>query len=317
MKPKKVLAFLLPAGLVIFAVYAGFVKQTVTKTINATIPPFRLAEQVSLPKNITKWLVPFTDEDARPEVLHNSGQTTIKIPADSAHVKVTSLLNTHLELFSGNSGHELKFSVLPDTSGLYVSVLTIHYKTTLFEKWFGAGKVLKNVSKSLENLENYISDTRKLYGYEIRLVPVTDTAFLFSRETVPLSQKKEATTQLFDQLIQYADKNNAGYNGVRIFYSLKTEDSVTLFASIGVTNRVSTGETGPIQYKMMPFEKNLLEATYQGPYGEADKVFRALEQFKQDHNMTSMAIPFQKFLSDGYSFSDEQIVQLKVYYPVF
>jgi len=67
----------------------------------------------------------------------------------------------------------------------------------------------------------------------------------------------------------------------------------------------------------MPVGKNLLEASYQGPFGEAHKAYRALESFKTDHNLSSMAIPFQKFLSDGYDFADDQTVQLKVYYPIF
>ena len=67
----------------------------------------------------------------------------------------------------------------------------------------------------------------------------------------------------------------------------------------------------------MPFGKNLLMAVYQGPYGEISKAFTALENFKADHKLSSMAIPYQKFLSEGFDFSDSQIVQMKVYYPIF
>jgi len=50
---------------------------------------------------------------------------------------------------------------------------------------------------------------------------------------------------------------------------------------------------------------------------QAEKAYKALEEYKKDHNLVSMAIPFQKFMGDGYDFDDNQIVQLKVYYPVF
>ena len=67
----------------------------------------------------------------------------------------------------------------------------------------------------------------------------------------------------------------------------------------------------------MPFGKNLLVANYHGPYGEVHKAYTALENFKADHRLSSMAIPYQKFLQEGYDFSDDEIVQMKVYYPVF
>jgi effector-binding domain-containing protein len=119
-------------------------------------------------------------------------------------------------------------------------------------------------------------------------------------------------------LISYAEKRDAGYNGTRIFYAVPYgTEQIMLFASIGVTNRINIPESEEIQYKKMPFGKNLLMATYQGPYGEVSKVYTALENFKSDHKLSSMAIPYQKFLSEGYDFSDEEVVQMKVYYPIF
>ena len=43
----------------------------------------------------------------------------------------------------------------------------------------------------------------------------------------------------------------------------------------------------------------------------------AADMLPSDHRLSSMAIPYQKFLQEGYDFSDDEIVQMKVYYPVF
>jgi hypothetical protein len=131
------------------------------------------------------------------------------------------------------------------------------------------------------------------------------------------NNEARSTAKLYDELISYADKRHAGYNGVRIFYSQPvSKDSIELFAGIGVTVYTPTKPDDDIQYKMMPYGKKLLALEYEGTYGNSRKMFDILEQFKRDHNMVSMAIPFQKFLTNGYGFSDSQIVRTRVCYPV-
>jgi hypothetical protein len=42
-----------------------------------------------------------------------------------------------------------------------------------------------------------------------------------------------------------------------------------------------------------------------------------MEQFKIDNRHVSMAIPFHKYLDEGYGFTEDQNVRVKVCYPVF
>jgi effector-binding domain-containing protein len=226
---------------------------------------------------------------------------------------VSAVMKTGLN----NRHKEFLFTIRPDTIQMGKTWVVLSYRNTVFKEWFGKGELVKNAIQSLGNLKDYMEDPQQLYGYDIRIVNVTDTAFLFKSVTVPVGQKREATRNLFEELINFAEKKKAGYTGVRIFYSQKSGDEITLFASIGVSTSVAIDSTESFEYKLMPFGKRLLEATYQGPYGEVGKVYNALATFKTDHNLTSMAIPFQKFLNNGYDFSDEQIVQMKIYYPIF
>lgn len=313
---KKITLIFLLLVAVAFGIYAGFSTRTVNKTIRVPYPPFRVAEQISTPFNLSKWMLPFSADGANPDIQNQAGHKAVRLANDSAILTIKSVFNTEIDLYTNGDHHGFSYQVSPDTANVG-SDITMSYKTTLLQKWMGGGDAIKSAENSFENLKEYLQDSKRFYGYEIRTVSVVDTSFLFIRETVPLSEKRTATKKLFEQLIKYAEEHNAGYNGIRIFYPLVTDDKITLFASIGVSNQVTPPANSPIQYKMMPFEKKLLEADYQGAYGKADKVFEALEQYKADFNLTSMAIPFQKFLSDGYDFADDQIVQLKVYYPVF
>jgi hypothetical protein len=159
--------------------------------------------------------------------------------------------------------------------------VTLQYKNSLLAHWLDRGKLEEKAVESLENLKTFMEDTRLFYGYEIEQTTVTDTAYIFKSSIVPLT------------------------------------DKIMLFASIGVANEVKVTPGAPIQYKRMPLGKNLLMATYQGPLNQVSKVFYAMENFKADHKLSSMAIPYFKFISDGIDFADDQVVQLKVYYPIF
>ena len=315
---RNILSALLLLTVSCFLLYIFLVQRTVRRTVNISLSALKVSQQFTDPANLVKWYMPFANTAVQSDIQYNDSNNIIRSGNDSIEITNQSMYSTLLKSFSGRQKKHFLFSVIPDTTGQEQAVVTMTYKTSLFKQWFNKGSLEKNALQSFTNFKEYMEDTKRLYGYEIRPVTVTDTLFLFISETVAVSEKRNATRKLFEQLIAYAEKNKAGYNGVRIFYSQKTgDDKITLFASIGVTNRINIPPADPFEQKMMPAGKNLLEATYQGPFGESDKVFPALESFKTDHNLSSMAIPFKKFLSDGYDFTDDQIVQLKVYYPIF
>ena len=66
----------------------------------------------------------------------------------------------------------------------------------------------------------------------------------------------------------------------------------------------------------MPAKGHLLTAFYQGRFGDVNNVMAALEQFKSDNKMTTMAIPFIKLITEGIDFDDSQIIQAKAYAPI-
>lgn len=318
MKIRNILPVMLLLIVLSFLFYIFFVQQTVRKTVNIPLPVLKVFQQIADPAMLVKWYMPFANTAVQPEIQYNDSNNIIRSGNDSIEISNQSIYSTLLKSFSGSQKKTFHFSAIPDTTRKEQTVVTMTYKTSLFKQWFNNGSLERNALQSFTNFKEYMQDTKRLYGYEIQPVAVTDTLFLFISETVAISEKRNGIRKLFEQLIAYAEKKRAGYNGVRIFYSEKNpDDKITLFASIGITNKIIIPPSDPFEQKMMPSGKNLLEATYQGPFGESDKVFPALESFKTDHNLSSMAIPYKKFLSDGYDFTDDQIVQLKVYYPIF
>jgi hypothetical protein len=319
LRKKHYLAFVLVVLLASFIYYVCFVPKVYRQQVDIPYTMLKTGEQLNNPRQIAKWYFPFATNDSLKQALQTQESKQIILNGHSLEVAEFNTISSIIKTGYANTHKEFLFSAVSD-SAMESCNVTLTYKSTLFNKWFNAKskELIKNAVKSLENLKDYMEDTRQFYGYQIEQTTVADTSFIFLSKTVPVAEKRAATKKLFDRLIDYSKKRDAGYTGTRIFYSiLYGNGQVMLFASIGVTNRIEIPESEEIQYKKMPFGKNLLMATYQGPYGEVSKVYTALENFKSDHKLSSMAIPYQKFLSEGYDFADDQIVQMKVYYPIF
>lgn len=309
------LAFILVAALI---VYTCFVTKTYEKEVSVPYTMQKAGEQLYQLDNVIKWVPPFSYTDSLKTLKGLRKTKTILINGVRITIISSSAISSILEFQKGNQTKQFLFSAVPDTSNLTTCKVKLIYKATLLSQLLDKGGLIKNAAASLENLKSYMEDTRQFYGHEIKQSTVADTSFLFKSVTVPVEEKRTATKQLFEELIAYANAKKSEYNGTRIFYSTPYgSDKIMLFASIGVSKEVITGANEHIQYKRMPFGKNLLEASYQGPYKDVTAVYEALEAFKADHSFTSMAIPYQKFLSDGYDFADDQVVQMKIYYPIF
>ena len=288
---------------------------TVIREVTVPYSIWRVGEQVNNLGSIRKWFSPFAGEQNIASADTSAGK--LQSGEYALSLENRSVFNSVIRISRNKKSALFAYSALSDSGAVRDSRIQLLYHSTLARKWFGETELIRLAIQNLDNLRDYMTDTKRFYGYEIQEMKVEDTAFLFSRITVPVTEKRMGMVQLFSKLIAFAEKNNAGYNGTRIFYSMLSGKDITLFAGIGVTNAVQTAAVSDVEYKRMPYGKNLLVTSYQGAFGESKKAFEAMELFKTDHQLSSMAIPYQKFLSDGYDFADDQVVQLKIFYPVF
>ena len=290
---KRSLAFLV---LIIIAFLAiSYIPVTITRSIVVTYPIDKTMEQVVRPKLRAKWF---------------EHEMQI-IPINPASVAV---------LATDTKGHKKKMmiSMSPDPDQPLHTIVTLKLKGTISEKLFPGGSSNADLMNSLDHLRDYMENTEKMYGFKIRKVLVTDTSFLFLSRVVPTVQKQEETKKIFDTLISYATNNNITYTGVRIFHTERIDrENTQLFASIGISSYVPDHPSDSMLVKHMPYQKNLLEAEFDGIYKNVDSVYRALEAYKEDRSLINMAIPYQKFLTPGYGFSDTQRVRINVYYPFY
>ena len=277
----------------------------------------KVREQLTVPANIAKWYYPFSSSGVTGAGYEESHLQRLISGEYSLQLNETKQVGAYYTAGRSNRVKNFLFTITTDSIGAESKVI-LTYKSSPLSKWLGKNDLEVHAEKSLQQLKERMEDSKAMYGFEIQNEPVVDTAFLFKTKTVKLSERSQGMKQLFDELLKYAQDRKIDHNGVKIFYSQRRGvDELELYAGIGVNQYVITEATDPVQFKRMPAGKNLLSAFYQGPYGKVHEAYEALNEFKTDHRLISMAIPFEKFLGSDYSFTDSQTVQLKVYYPIF
>lgn len=310
---KKILFIVLSLGIA-FILYATLVTSVHRKNILIKVPVARVQYQLSTAKSISKWYLPFATQDT--VAIKITGKDKLASNADSLRITRLTGLSAWYKVSNNNATKDIVFDMIADTAGH--TNITLRYESNLWNIITGADPIVSNAEKSLLHLKEYFEDIKKMYGYEMEVVEVTDTTFLFTSKIAANNSKKEALKSSYESLIKYAKEKNMDYSGTRIFYSSAYgNDSTHLFMSIEINNTTNASITGEYTLKKMPYKGRLLSAYYQGSFGNVLKPITAMEQFKIDNGLTSMAIPFIKIITEGVDFDDAQIIQAKAYYPVY
>jgi hypothetical protein len=281
-----------------------------TRAALVSLPAINAVEYLSDTTRLNRWMVPFLGAPFQ------NG----KISLEQDQLEITAHAGLKLGFRRTQSGNTFDFyiSVLPHRDSTNSSYLILDYSIPRWKSLTSNRSMIRDARESLDSLKEYLGNPNKLYGFPIVPALVEDTAFLFASQMVPKDSFAVASKALFDMLIQEATRLDAGYNGVRIcHFQNESNNKRSIYAGIGVTKRIETKEGDKVAYKLMPYQKNLLVIDYAGPYAGVPKAYDALNQFKLDYGYVTMAIPFHKYLDEGYGFSDSQFVKTRICLPVY
>ena len=283
--------------------------------VDISFPLVKSMDYLRDPKKISQWMEPFASDKLKQTILNHKSLSHAK---DTLQILTPGYIDVIFRRSNATESLEYLVEASPKVDSPYISRFVVSYQTPLWKNVLGKNQLAGDIKKTLDDFKAFMENPLKLYGFNIREIQVMDTSFLYASRTVPSGKFTQETKSLFDLLISEAQKRNAAYNGVRIFhYEEHGNGTTSLYAGVGVSKRVETKEGDNVTYKMMPYMNNLLVADFEGPYKDIHKAYKALELYKEDYKRVSMAIPFHKYMNDGYGFSDTQIVKMRVTYPVF
>ncbi len=290
-------------------------RQPSIKSVEASFGALRSVEHLSDPQKVARWMKPWSEMPRSslqfsPNSIISGGDTLLILPKSAVDIAYTRKSNGIQGSFTISAGPR------EDQAG--ITRFFLDFRGSENNRWTGTDDWAKEAASSLDSLKVYFTKPEKIYGYAIRPITVTDTAFLFSSRTIQKSEFPQASGALFDMLIREAAKKGVTYTGVRIFnFEEMSPGKLTIYAGVGIDRPVQTGAQDSVRFKWMPYGHNLLAVDYEGPYGEVRKINEALEQYRVDNQRVIMAIPFHKYLSDGYGYSDSQIVKIRACLPVY
>ena len=299
--------------LFLMLVAAVFIPFTVEKKIRIADTQTNVAKQTTTSENISKWYEPFNSmqkaEISADKISGNGEEVQIKIK-DPVSTVLTAVNNGKQKIFL--------YEVLsvPDKRG--EADVLLSYNSNLYKKISGEDATVKNAVKSLDNLKAFIEVPEIRYGYKIEHTLVVDTTFLvMSGKATPENFQAEVN-KTYEALVNFSGRNNGGFTGVRIFNKNKNADgNINFSCAIGITKVFPVQPAPTISFERMPYQKNLLKADYTGPYKDVDKVHKALTNFAEDNNLTTMAIAFEKWTDGPVTVGDEDLVRISVFLPVY
>jgi hypothetical protein len=306
------------ATISVSVMYSTLVTKVYFKEVKIESDLLQIIGKLTDMKKVAQWYLPFATGDTSKNVFIGGQLQKLTNSENSIGVERELPGSVWYKINSGGKSRSVVYSVFADSARL--CRVRVNYESTLWNNLFGGDEITANAKKSLLNLKEYFTDTKKMYGYEIEMTQLQDTTFLFLSNVVPNSKKREGIKNLFDSLIGYAKDKNAGYTGNRIFYyNSADKDSTHLFGGIGILNAPSFADqkASAIELKRMPYKTKLLVAYYQDAFKNLKNAYEKMEEYTREHNMTVVALPFTKFLTDGYNFADDQVIQAVVCYPIF
>jgi hypothetical protein len=283
--------------------------------VEANYRALKATEHLTDPKKVAKWMLPFstlktTDLKFTPQ--------SIIYGTDTLEINQQSAIDIKYLKKKGSVSLPFLITADPPVDQPSHTIFKLAFVTTRWNNIKGGSPIEKETKHSLDSLKKYFQDPIRLYGYDIKRITVTDTTFLFGSRTIASDKFSEESKALFDFLISESKKRDVVYTGVRIF-NMEDDGNSTrkIFAGISINRSLKTDNDDVVNFKMMPYGKNLLAVDYEGPYYNVKKINEAIEEYRTDNKLVSMAIPFHKYLSDGYGFTDSQVVKLRVCYPVY
>ena len=176
--------------------------------------------------------------------------------------------------------------------------------------------IKKNMDTITSSMKNYLSLQKNLYGFDVKNSKVTDYVLISTKSIFDHYPDVNEIGLLVQKLKDYIKKENAMENNYPMLnvHQVGTNEYEAMVA-------IATDKVLPATKDFFPKRVlqggNILEAEFNGGPFATQKAFDSFENFKQDFEITSPAIPYQLMVSDRAMQKDTSAWITKFYYPIY
>lgn len=168
---------------------------------------------------------------------------------------------------------------------------------------------------TISGLKSFIQNPTAYYGYHFVTKRTIDTIVVEKKAIVLKNNWRQDLSSIFNSLSSFIKTNDLEVTQpTNVYFRPVSKDSVEIKAAIPV-DRIVPGK-GDIRCVKMP--KNfLLIGHYEGPYDKRGSLTDAMKKYIQNHSLSVIAEPYEKFLNDAIPESDSVEVNIDICYPIF
>lgn len=218
-----------------------------------------------------------------------------------------TLINSSIIIYSKKADTSVVewLVAFPTPSGIAQKIKLYFTKRDLHDKMLRHSALLKQFAEKEENI----------YGMKIREENVVDPHLVSIKVKMTSYPSTDTIYRMIDQLRNYIKQQGAVENNSPMLHVEKTGDSFYVVMVALATNKPLTG-TNIILPKKMVLGR-ILVAEIKGGQFTVDKQLKELENYVQDNNRNSPAIPYASLVTDRRKESDTTKWVTNIYYPVY
>lgn len=260
--------------------------------------------------------------------VHNTAQNTAAaLGRPTAWRSVDSGKDTHITEVSfmlyqvtepegGGDSAKFTLAITPDASPQHnPNNIGISYAlpTTLFFKLLPFLQRPSVESSIIAELQSYLDDNTRFYGYPITTRPLVDSFFLAQQRDIPSRDLFTTLPGMIKGLMTYASGYSCRVIAQNVSIAPLGQDSVTLMAGLNIDRPIPGDDVHT--FRQLPSTLGLLVGQYEGPFRDRAGIYRAMEKFIAEHPLAKRGLPYERYQSP-LPLADSSMVRFELIYPV-
>jgi hypothetical protein len=184
-----------------------------------------------------------------------------------------------------------------------------------FSAYLKAKKIKNDMAFVLQKMHIFYSEPKNIYGFDIKKELVVDSFLIATFGKCKGYPANQFIYSLIDKLRKYATENVAKESGYPML-NVSTTDSINFDVKVAIPVDKLLPSAGTISQKRMLGRGKILVTEVKGGNTMAANAFLQLQQYGDDYQRSSPAIPFYSLITDRTKETDTSKWITKIYFPV-
>ena len=172
----------------------------------------------------------------------------------------------------------------------------------------------KNMTAVLTNIASFLNKNENIYGFPITQTSTNDTSLISTKSVLNAYPSTGQIYSSIEKLKTFAKDNGAAETGFPMMNVTQINKQFYMLMTALPTDKMLSAN-GDIAYKHM-VPGRFLTMTVVGGNETVNYAYYQMQQYIQDYNRTSMAIPFLYLITDRSKETDTSKWVTKLYFPV-